>query len=91
VTRLTLLTTTLILFATGPSVQAGADCGDAPKETWMSRADMQAKILAAGYTIDRFKVDDDCYEVYGRNSDDNKVEVYFNPVTGDIVKEEVAD
>ncbi len=70
---------------------AGADCSDEPKEKWMPRADIQAKILAYGYTIDRFKVDGNCYEIYGRNKEDRKVEVYFNPVTAEVVKEEIED
>lgn len=71
------------------TVFAGADCTSEPEDKWMSRGDMQKKIIEMGYTIDRFKVDGNCYEIYGRNADNKKAEVYFNPVTGEIVKEEV--
>jgi hypothetical protein len=30
-----------------------------------------------------------CYEIYGYNKDGKKAEVYFNPVTGEIVENNV--
>lgn len=68
---------------------AGAECTDEPREKWMSEHDMQKKILDMGYTIDRFKIDDTCYEIYGRTADNRKVEAYFNPVNGKVVKQEI--
>ncbi len=80
-----------IVLAVSGSALAGADCTSEPQSKWMSHADMQKKILAMGYTIDRFKTDGNCYEIYGRNGAQRKVEVYFNPVSGQIVKEEIED
>lgn len=69
------------------SVFAGADCPAAPKSEWMSELDMQKKIVNEyGFSIDKFKIDDNCYEIYGK-SPEGKVEVYFNPVDGSIVKQ----
>ena len=81
---------TLILAVSGNAL-ASADCTSEPREKWMSHAEMQQKILDMGYTIDRFKIDDSCYEIYGRDSANRKVEVYFNPVNGKVVKEEIED
>lgn len=81
---------TIILAVSGNAL-ASADCTSEPQEKWMSHAEMQKKILEMGYTIDRFKTDDNCYEIYGRNNAQEKVEVYFNPVNGKIVKEEIED
>ena len=40
-----------------------------------------------------FKVDDNCYEIYGWETDasgeEQRIEVYFDMATGDIVKKEV--
>ena len=47
---------------------------------------MKQKILAAGYTIKEFKVSGTCYEIYGKNARGNKVEIYFDPTDGRIVK-----
>lgn len=68
---------------------ADADCPEAPKDTWMSEADMKKKVDELGYTYDLFKISGNCYEIYGKNKDGRDVEVYFNPVDGSIVKEEV--
>jgi hypothetical protein len=70
---------------------ADADCPKAPKDKWLSEADMKQKITDLGYTPDVFKVSGNCYEIYGKNKDGKEVEVYFNPVDGSIVKEEVED
>ncbi len=68
---------------------ADADCPAAAKDTWMPEVAMKQKIADMGYTHDVFKVSGNCYEIYGKNKDGKEVEVYFNPVDGSIVKEEV--
>jgi hypothetical protein len=68
---------------------ADADCPATPKDKWMSEVAMKKKIADLGYTHDVFKVSGNCYEIYGKNKDGKDVEVYFNPVDGSIVKEEV--
>jgi hypothetical protein len=68
---------------------AKADCKAYPKAEWMSEADAKAKIAAQGYTIDKFKVDGNCYEIYGSNKDGKKVEIYFDTRSLDVVKAEV--
>lgn len=77
---------------------AGADCPAAPRDTWLSEVEMQKMIVNEyGYSISKFKVDDNCYEIYGTkpkgegSKEISKVEVYFNPVNGEIVKEKIED
>ncbi len=82
---------TTIVLTVSANAFAGPDCTSEPKANWMSQAEMQKMILAMGYTIDRFKTDGNCYEIYGRNGADKKIEVYFNPINGKIVKEEIED
>ena len=77
-----------LLVSAGASF-ADADCPEAPKDKWMSEADMKKKVADMGYTHDIFKVSGNCYEIYGKNKDGKDVEVYFNPVDGSIVNEEV--
>ena len=39
-----------------------------------------------------FKITDgDCYELYGWNEEGKKVEIYYDPVTGDTLKTEIED
>jgi hypothetical protein len=67
-------------------------CTDKPKEQWQDETEFQASLEDSGYRINRFKVTDgNCYEIYGFNSEDQKVEVYFSPVDGSVVKEEIEE
>ena len=69
--------------------QAGAPCKSNPKAEWMSEADAKTRLEAQGYNIAKFKVDGNCYEIYGTNKDGKKVEIYFDTKSLDIVKAEV--
>ena len=68
---------------------AKADCPAYPKAEWMKEADAKAKIEAQGYTINKFKVDGNCYEIYGKNKEGKKVEIYYDAKTLEPVKSEV--
>jgi len=50
---------------------------------------MKSKIEKEGYRIKTFKVSGNCYEIYGFDKEGRKVEIYFNPVDGAVVKKEV--
>jgi hypothetical protein len=68
---------------------AKADCKAYPKAEWMKEADAKAKIEAQGYTIGKFKVDGNCYEIYGKNKEGKKVEIYYDAKTLEPVKTEI--
>jgi len=68
---------------------AGANCKANPKADWMSEADAKAKLVAQGYKIAKFKIDGNCYEIYGTNKDGKKVEIYFDTKSLDVVKAEI--
>ena len=72
------------------AAQENPTCTTEPKKNWMSEDAIKAKIAALGYQKMRsFKVTEACYEIYGSDKNDKLVEVYFNPVTGEIVPPEV--
>ena len=52
-----------------------------------------SKIYACHVSIKNFKVDDECYEIYGWQTDEDgkeqKIEVYFDASNGDIVKKKM--
>jgi hypothetical protein len=79
----------LAMIALPASAFAGAKCENHPKSEWMSEADAKAKIEAQGYKIRKFKVDGNCYEIYGTNKDNKKAEVYFDTKTLAVVKAEI--
>lgn len=64
---------------------AAPNCTSAPRDQWMPEASMKQKVLDQGYTIDVFKVSGNCYEIYGKDKDGNKVEIYFDPTDGHVV------
>lgn len=68
---------------------AGANCKAHPKEEWMSEAEARAKLEAQGYRIAKFKVDGNCYEIYGTDRMSKRVEIYFDTKTLSIVRQEV--
>lgn len=80
--------TILLITLLGISTVALAkkDCTDAPKGEWMTEKAFKEKAISEGYKIKKFKTPGTCYEIYGTDKDGVKVEVYFNPVDGSVVK-----
>lgn len=69
---------------------ASTQCTTADKAQWQDQAKFQEDLKAKGYNIKKFKVTSgNCYEIYGWDKDKRKVEIYFDPVTGKVVKEEI--
>ena len=71
------------------SAFAKADCPAHPKSEWMKESDARAKLEAEGYKIKKFKVDGNCYEIYGHNKEGKKVEIYYDTKTLAVVKSEI--
>ena len=86
--RIVALTALSLAVALPGAAWAGANCKAHPKAEWMKQSDAQAKIVADGYAISKFKVDGNCYEIYGTNKDGKKVEIYYDTKTLDVVKME---
>lgn len=84
--RITLMALALII---SNSAYAKKTCTDQPKDKWMKEEDFKKKAEELGYKIRKFKQPGSCYEIYGTNKDGKKVEVYFNPVDGSVVKENI--
>lgn len=80
-------TIALMLVVLGSSAHAKKSCTDQPKEKWMKEEDFKKRLESEGYKIRKFKQPGTCYEIYGTNKAGKKVEIYFNPVDGSIVKE----
>ena len=72
--------------ALSASAFAAPQCTSAPRAQWLTEAAMKQKVLDQGYTIKVFQVTGNCYEIYGKDKAGNKVEIYFDPTDGRIVK-----
>ena len=80
------------LIAVAATAHADPTCTKEPKSKWMPEAEMKKKIADAGYKVKVFKTTKTgCYEIYGHDKDGKKAEVYFNPVDGSVVKQEIGD
>jgi hypothetical protein len=81
----------IIAIVAAPAIaQAAPNCTGEPRDKWMTEEAMKAKVATLGYErIKTFKISGNCYEIYGYTKDGQKAEVYFNPVTGDIVKSDI--
>lgn len=81
------ITIALMLIVMGTFAHAKKECTDQPKDKWMKEEDFKKRLEGEGYKIRKFKQPGTCYEIYGTNKAGKKVEIYFNPVDGSIVKE----
>jgi hypothetical protein len=62
------------------------ECGNAAREQWLTEDAIRTKATELGYQVRRVEVDDNCYEVYAIGRDGAKVEAYFHPVSGALVR-----
>jgi hypothetical protein len=78
---------TMTLTAAFSTAYAEVSCTKEPTSKWKNQ-DSFKKELEVNYKIKKFKVTaGNCYEIYGWDKKGNKVEIYFNPVTGEIIKQ----
>jgi hypothetical protein len=67
---------------------ASPHCTTQPSSKWLAPDAMKEKVLAMGHHIDVFKTTKgNCYEVYGKDSAGKNIEIYFNPMTGEVVED----
>lgn len=67
---------------------AGPVCTEQDKADWLDQKQFQTNLKNEGYNIKKFKVTNgNCYEIYAWDKKGKKVEIYFNPISGEIVKQ----
>ena len=70
---------------------ASSDCPNVPRDQWLSDAQITEKAKGLGYDVRSVKVDDGCLEAYALDAKGNRVEVYFHPGTGDVLRVKADD
>lgn len=84
--RATLLVFTILTGFT--PAMAGPKCTDEPKSVWLDKDTFVEMVKSSGIKVEVFKITKgNCYEIYGRNPDGLRIEVYYHPVTGAIVRD----
>jgi len=74
--------------AVAAPVMADDDCR-APMESWQSEQAFRDAIEARGWQINKFKVDDGCYEIEGFDDQQRRIEATFDPVNFEMIEMEV--
>jgi hypothetical protein len=63
-----------------------SDCTKEAKDKWKDQKEAEAAATTAGYTVSKSKIAGSCYEVYAKDKDGKKFELFYNPVTLELVK-----
>jgi hypothetical protein len=66
-------------------------CPNVPRDQWMSDAAITEKAKTLGYDVRSIKAEDGCLEAYAMDKDGKRVEVYFHPGTGDVLRVKAED
>ena len=82
----TIVVSALLIAAAGTAM-ASPTC-NAPRDSWKPEASFKKELEAKGYQIKNFKVTKGhCYEIYGTDKAGKKVEIYFDPVSGQALEQ----
>jgi len=66
---------------------AGPHCTDEPESKWLPEAEFREQIQSMGHEISVLKkTAGNCYEIYGKDAAGVRIEIYFNPITAEIVR-----
>jgi len=86
--KLITLTAAAGLLGVVTAAQAGSlgrPCTSAPQSQWLSMGALQAKVEAQGYSVRKAKLKAACGELYTVDKDGNRVELFVDPTSGEIV------
>jgi hypothetical protein len=80
-----ILPTLALIIIAATSAQARDDC-DVPIRDWKTREAVRTMAEDRGWTLRRTKIDDGCYEVYGKDKHGRRFEAKIDPATLKIVQ-----
>lgn len=83
-----LLAAAAIVAGSTAAAQAGSlgrPCTSAPRNQWLSMQELQAKVEALGYKVQKAKIAKACGELYTIDKTGNRAELFVDPTNGEIV------
>lgn len=86
--KITILAAAAALLATAATAHAGSlgrPCTAAPQAQWLPLEPLQARIEAQGYKVQKAKLKNACGELYTVDKTGNRVELFVDPTSGQIV------
>jgi hypothetical protein len=63
----------------------GKPCTSAPETQWLPVEQLQAKVEAQGYKVQKAKLKNACGEFYALDKNSNRVELFVDPTSGQII------
>lgn len=70
----------VLLFSGGVHAHGDVACAE-PKSEWRPSVELQKQLKASGWSVRKIKESNGCYEVYGFDENEKRVEAFFNPRT----------
>ncbi len=86
--KIALFTAAAIVIGAAAGAQAGSlgrPCTSAPQNQWLPMQDLQTKVEALGYRVQKAKLAKACGEFYTLDKAGNRVELFVDPTSGEIV------
>lgn len=81
----------LLFIAAMPLVAEASTRCKVPMAEWLPKEQVEQRLKAEGWTIDRLKTDDGCYKIYGKNPQGQRAKVKLDPATLKPVQSEDDD
>ncbi len=78
----------LIATVAGIGSAAAEDVCSVPQAEWQPKEALQQKLEGEGWKVKTIKIDEGCYEVYGKDAAGKRMETYFDPKTFAVMKED---
>jgi hypothetical protein len=63
----------------------GKPCTSAPENQWLPMRQLQTKVEAQGYKVQKAKLKNACGEFYTLDKNSNRVELFVDPTNGQII------
>ncbi|MHB0767390.1 PepSY domain-containing protein [Bradyrhizobium sp. 5.13L] len=86
--KITFFTVTAAVLAAAATAHAGSlgrPCTAAPQTSWLPLQQLQAKIEAQGYKVQKAKLKNACGELYTIDRFGSRIELFVDPTSGQIV------
>lgn len=85
--NITIITVALLtgLSATAQAESFGKPCTTEPKEKWLSIESIEKVVKDHGFDVAKSKLKGTCVEVYARDKNGKRIELFIDPSTGNPV------
>ena len=81
-----LLAATVTAMAAVPAHASDDDCRHVPRTEWRSMEDAAAAVKAKGYEVREIEIDDGCFEVKVLGKSGERMKLYLDPGSLEIVR-----